>query len=178
LNAPTLCALCGATAANRLPAAGYEIQSPLARGLPFVPAFGIQRHKCFKERRRIMKRFILAAVIGLASVGGMAAMPSAARAYDDDGWYGFGGPGFGRGFGGFGGAWGGYYGNGGHDSVPHWHQTTTPFGSYNWFGLGTHDFQPHVHTYSPYSYEGSSVSPFGYTRSFYSPSPNYYYAPW
>ncbi len=127
-----------------------------------------------------MKRFILAAVVGLASIGGIAAAPSAARADGYGGMYGYGygGPGFGGGFGGFGGGYGGYYGNGGHDSVPHWHQTTTPFGSFGWYGLGAHDFQPHAHTYSPYSYEGHSVSPFGYTRSFYAPSPNYYYAPW
>jgi hypothetical protein len=127
-----------------------------------------------------MKRFILAAVVGLVSIGGIAAVPSAASAHDGDcGYgYGFGAPAFGGGFGGFGGGYGGYYGNGGHDSIPHWHQTTSPFGSFGWYGLGAHDFQPHAHSYSPYSYEGCSVSPFGYTRSLYQPSPSYYYAPW
>lgn len=71
----------------------------------------------------------------------------------------------------------GYYGNGGHDFVPHWHQTATPFGTFTWFGNGPHDYLPHQHVQTPYSYEGYSVRPFRFTRSIYSPYP-YTYAPW
>jgi hypothetical protein len=136
-----------------------------------------------------MRRFIFAAIFGLTTLGGIAASPSPASAHDNDencgfgnsgwGWngdLGFGG--FAGGFGGYGGGFGSYYGNGGHDMVPHWHQTTTPFGSFSWFGNGAHDYQPHAHTYTPYGYTGYSASPFGYTQSFYPRYPNYTYAPW
>ena len=76
------------------------------------------------------------------------------------------------------GAWyGSYYGRGGHDYVPHWHDTYTPFGRSTWYGTGYHDYVPHGHTYTPYSYRGHSYSPWGYTRSYYPRYP-YYYAPW
>lgn len=123
--------------------------------------------------RRKMKRFIFAAIVGLTTLGGFAAWSSPASAQDYNGYGGYGNRGFG-----YSGGFGGYYGNGGHDMVPHWHQTTTQFGSFSWYGNGAHDYQPHAHTYSPYSYEGHSVSPFGYTRSFYPRYPNYTYAPW
>jgi hypothetical protein len=71
----------------------------------------------------------------------------------------------------------GYYGNGGHDFVPHWHQTTTPFGTFSWYGNGPHDYMPHQHIRTPYSYQGFSATPFSYTQSFYPTTP-YYYAPW
>jgi len=71
----------------------------------------------------------------------------------------------------------GYFGNGGHDTVPHWHETTTPFGRFSWYGTGRHDYQPHEHRVTPYSYESYSSGPFGRTRSFHSPKP-YRYMPW
>jgi hypothetical protein len=73
--------------------------------------------------------------------------------------------------------YGSYYGHGGHDYVPHWHDTYTPHGRLRWYGTGYHDYVPHWHTYSPYSYRGHSHSPWGYTRSYYPRYP-YYYAPW
>ena len=71
----------------------------------------------------------------------------------------------------------GYYGNGGHDYVPHWHQTTTPLGTFNWYGNGLHDVLPHQHIQTPYSYQGFSARPFRFTQSFYQPYP-YTYSPW
>lgn len=72
-----------------------------------------------------------------------------------------------------------YYGNGGHDTVPHWHRTTTPFGGPDyWYGNGPHDYLPHEHTNSPYGgYRSYSVSPYGVTESFNQSTP-YTYLPW
>lgn len=116
-----------------------------------------------------MRRMVLAAAACAAIMfGSLSLGANEARAQ-----WGFGGPSYGWNGGGF----RSYYGNGGHDFVPHWHQTQTPFGSYSWYGLGGHDFQPHVHTQTPYSYQGYSFSPWGATQSYYSPSP-YYFSPW
>ena len=127
-----------------------------------------------------MRRFIITAITGLAVFGGVVATSRMASA--QEGWgFSFGNGGFGFGYGNVAPAYagyGGYFGNGGHDAVPHWHQTTTPYGSYNWYGLGAHDFQPHAHQVTPYSYQGYSASPWGYTTSFYPRYPGYTYAPW
>ncbi|MBA3313945.1 MAG: hypothetical protein H0T47_11765 [Planctomycetaceae bacterium] len=114
--------------------------------------------------RRLLSLSLLA--FGMAAV----TAPGTADAHDRFGGYGYGGYGYGGGF-------GGYYGNGGHDFQPHWHTTRSQFGSYQWFGNGPHDYAPHHHTYSPWSYEGHHVSPFGVTTSHYPRYP-YYYAPW
>ncbi len=129
-----------------------------------------------------MKPFVIAAVLGVAALGFVDVTSAQAQ--------GWGPPAYG--WGGYNGSWGGYYGapaygyygNGGHDFAPHWHQSTTPYGTYSWYGNGPHDFQPHSHVQTPYSYQGSSVSPWGYTQSFYPNSPYQYspypytYAPW
>lgn len=73
--------------------------------------------------------------------------------------------------------YGSYYGHGGHDIVPHWHRTVTPFGRYYWYGQGSHDYEPHFHSYTPYSYRGYSFRPWGYTESIYPRYP-YYYSWW
>jgi hypothetical protein len=115
-----------------------------------------------------MRSFVVAAVLGLAALGLAAGAPAHAH-----GPY---GPGYG--YSGFSAAPAfGYYGNGGHDFMPHWHQTTTPFGTFSWYGNGPHDYLPHQHIRTPYSYQGFSATPFGYTQSFYPTTP-YYYAPW
>ena len=127
-----------------------------------------------------MRRFILLPVVGFVALAAVAGMSPVASAHDGfrNGGFGFGRCGgygaYGSGYGGY----GGYFGNGGHDAVPHWHQTTTPFGSYGWFGLGAHDFQPHTHSVSPYSYQGYSASPWGFTTSYYPRYRGYTYAPW
>jgi hypothetical protein len=128
-----------------------------------------------------MRRFMIMGIVGLAALGGIAGTSPIASAQDGCWSDGFGFGGYGGGYRGFGsgyGGYGGYFGNGGHDAVPHWHQTTTPFGSFGWYGLGAHDFQPHVHSISPYSYQGYSVSPWGNTTSYYPRYPGYTYAPW
>lgn len=72
-----------------------------------------------------------------------------------------------------------YYGNGGHDTQPHWHNESTPSGSFSWYGNGPHDLQPHEHVRSPYGgYRGYTPNPFGgVTESVY-PSTPYTYMPW
>jgi hypothetical protein len=118
-----------------------------------------------------MKRFMIAAIVGLVTLGGIGTMSNVASAQ------GFGG--YGGGYvGGVGGGYGSYYGNGGHDASPHWHQTNSPYGSSMSFGNGAHDFQPHMHSYSPNSYQGYSSSPWGNTTSYYSQTPGYTYMPW
>jgi hypothetical protein len=79
----------------------------------------------------------------------------------------------------YGGGYQQYYGNGGHDFQPHWHRSTTPFGTFMWYGNGAHDLQPHEHVRSPYGgYRGYSPNPFGgVTESIY-PSTPYTYMPW
>jgi hypothetical protein len=115
-----------------------------------------------------MRSFAVAAVLGLAVLGLAAVAPAHAH----------GGYGPGYGFGGYYRAPAyGYYGNGGHDFVPHWHRTTTPFGTFMWYGNGPHDYLPHQHLRTPYSYQGFSATPFGTTQSFYPPYP-YAYMPW
>ncbi|HXG12451.1 MAG TPA: hypothetical protein VNK04_22025 [Gemmataceae bacterium] len=118
-----------------------------------------------------MRALILSATLTAAFLLGLA--PSSAEAHGPRGRFGrpsirYYYPGY---FGGY------YFGRGGHDVVPHWHQTYTPFGSFSWYGLGPHDFVPHAHTYDPFSYRGYSYTPWSYTESYYSPYP-YYYAPW
>jgi hypothetical protein len=76
------------------------------------------------------------------------------------------------------GRYGSYYGNGGHDYLPHWHITQTPYGPRAWYGNGPHDYVPHQHSYSPRSYQGYSPTWSGPTTSFYPRYPQYYYAPW
>ena len=93
------------------------------------------------------------------------------------GYAGYGSPGLGYGGYGYAPPVSTYYGLGGHDAVPHWHNTQTPVGSVNWYGLGQHDFVPHGHVQTPYSYTGYSSSPFSRTQSFYSPYPPVY-RPW
>ncbi len=110
-----------------------------------------------------MRSFVTAAVLGLAVLGFAAVAPAQAHGWGHPGYYGV--PAY------------GYYGNGGHDYLPHWHMTTTPYGSFSWYGTGPHDYLPHQHVRTPSSYQGYSVTPFGVTRSFYSPYP-YTYAPW
>lgn len=70
-----------------------------------------------------------------------------------------------------------YYGQGAHDFYPHWHNTSTPLGTFSWYGNGPHDYVPHAHTQTPYSYRGYSYTPWSYTESYYPPYP-YYYGPW
>jgi hypothetical protein len=112
--------------------------------------------------QRAFKIIIAAGVGALGGLPGLATAP--ARAHD------FGNPGAGPGY--------RYYGNGGHDAVPHWHNTYTPFGAVPWFGVGAHDFRPHEHTVSPAGgYRGYSATPFGLTESIY-PSTPYTYMPW
>lgn len=118
------------------------------------------------DRGRLkMKRLIIAAAVGFVLLGSQLMSPAFAG-------------GFRHGHHGHHGGRGGYYGNGGHDTVPHWHRTTTPFGSFGWYGQGEHDYQPHWHTYNRRSYRGYSFSPFGITESYYPRYPNYYYSPW
>ena len=67
-----------------------------------------------------------------------------------------------------------YFGNGYHDTVPHWHKTRTPFGSVRWFGNGVHDYLPHGHRVSPWGGVRSySHTPFGPTKS-YNGFPGFY----
>lgn len=141
--------------------------------------------------RRTLRTTALAGVLGIIGLAGVGA--TQARAHDGFGYPGGSGgypggvpygPGFPGGFGAFpGGSYGGgyhqYYGNGGHDLQPHWHRSTTPFGTFSWFGNGPHDLQPHEHVRSPYGgYRGYSANPFGgVTESFY-PSTPYTFMPW
>jgi hypothetical protein len=116
------------------------------------------------EEKIMLRSLMLSAVLGLSSVGLVAVTPSDvdarphyhARHYRN----------YAR-----------YYGFGGHDAVPHWHRTYTPFGSLTWYGRGAHDYRPHLHTYGAYGYRGYSPTPFGPTVNYYPPYP-YYYAPW
>lgn len=90
------------------------------------------------------------------------------------------GPAYGGGYyGGYPGGYQQYFGNGGHDARPHWHNESTPFGSFSWYGNGPHDLQPHEHVRSPYGgYRGYTPNPFGgVTESVY-PSTPYTYMPW
>jgi hypothetical protein len=119
-----------------------------------------------------MRSFVLAAVLGLATLGWIAVAPASAHGPFGPG-YGY--PGYG--VPGYGPPAYGYYGNGGHDFVPHWHRTTTAFGTFMWYGNGPHDYLPHHHVRTPFSYRGYSVTPFGATESFYPPYP-YTYTPW
>jgi len=73
--------------------------------------------------------------------------------------------------------YGGYYGRGGHDEVPHWHRSVSPYGETYWYGRGPHDDLPHEHRYGPDSYRGRVYTPWGYTDSYYPRYP-YRYAPW
>ena len=121
-----------------------------------------------------MKRLARWAVAGVVLlVGGGLVQPESAEAHDGGGFSFYYGPSYG----GFWPGYGSYYGFGGHDAVPHWHDTYTPFGGYRWYGTGSHDYYPHAHRYTPFSYEGLSVSPWGVTRSYYPRYP-YYYSPW
>ncbi|HET6575374.1 MAG TPA: hypothetical protein VFG68_17335 [Fimbriiglobus sp.] len=59
------------------------------------------------------------------------------------------------------------FGNGPHDTVPHWHKTLTPFGQTYWYGNGLHDVLPHSHRVSPWGgVQGYSFTPFGPTKSY------------
>ena len=120
--------------------------------------------------KSVIRTKILAGFLAIGSI--LTLGTSAAKA---QGYGGYGGGGYGGGYGGggyqgggYGGGGGGYnsgsryYGNGGHDLAPHWHNTQTPIGSFNWYGNGAHDLRPHEHTNSPYGgYRGYSPSPFG-----------------
>jgi hypothetical protein len=64
-----------------------------------------------------MKSFAFAAIVGFTSLAIIGSLHCASRAHGSDGILGYGLGCFE--FGGY----GGYYGNGGHDSVPHAHQT-------------------------------------------------------
>jgi hypothetical protein len=64
-----------------------------------------------------MRSFVFAAIVGFTSLAIIGALHCASRAYGSDGVCGYGLGCFE--FGGY----GGYYGNGGHDSVPHAHQS-------------------------------------------------------
>lgn len=56
-----------------------------------------------------------------------------------------------------------------HDLRPHWHTTSTPFGTISWTGNGLHDFIPHWHVRPAYSY-GRYYSRYStYRDSRYSP---------
>jgi hypothetical protein len=127
------------------------------------------------------------ALAGVLATGLLAFGPTSVKAqgyggYDGGGYgQGYGGGGYAQGYGGgsYGGGYQQYYGNGGHDFQPHWHNTTTPYGSFSWYGNGAHDLQPHEHVRSPYGgYRGYSANPFGgVTESIY-PSTPYTYMPW
>jgi hypothetical protein len=85
-----------------------------------------------------MRRFILAAVLGIAGLGFAG---SKAQAHEP--------------------------GVGAHDLAPHWHRTWSAFGPVYWYGNGVHDVLPHSHSYSPWRGINSySQTPFGPTRSF------------
>ena len=121
-----------------------------------------------------MSKFSLSIALALIGLALVAITPADAH----DRWRsnfggGHGGGQWQGGYGGYQGGYGGYYGNGGHDYAPHLHQTQTPIGSYQWYGNGVHDYVPHGHTYTPYSYQGYSPSPWGYTQSYY---PRYPYS--
>ena len=130
-----------------------------------------------------MSKFSLSVAMALMGLAFVAATP--AVAHDQCGSNFGGGYGGGQyqggyggyqgGYGGYQGGYGGYYGNGGHDYAPHWHQTQTPIGSFQWYGNGAHDYVPHGHTYTPNSYQGYSSSPWGFTQSNYPRYPNSYY---
>ena len=145
--------------------------------------------------RLSMRNLALAGVLALGGLLGFGS--TTARAHDGDGYSGGYGGYAGGGYGGYaGGGYGGirrgysgggyypggyqqYYGNGGHDTQPHWHNESTPFGSFSWYGNGPHDTQPHEHVRSPYGgYRGYTPNPFGgVTESVY-PSTPYTYMPW
>jgi hypothetical protein len=127
--------------------------------------------------RWILRTMALAGILALGGPWGLGTSSARAQGF---GYGGYSGGGY------YGGGYGGlgysptyqYYGNGGHDAVPHWHNTYTPFGTVTWFGSGAHDFQPHEHTVSPYGgYRGYSAGPFGITESIYQSTP-YIYMPW
>jgi hypothetical protein len=103
-----------------------------------------------------MRKFLIAAVLGLAALG-FAGVDSA-QAHPP------------RRHGGFGNGW--------HDVSPHWHRTQTPVGNYYWFGNGPHDLRPHYHSYSPWSgLRSYSYTPFGRTTSYHG-YPGYYGYPY
>lgn len=122
---------------------------------------------------------------GVVSIAGLAAAlaPSTAEAHGPRGGFsisigggGFGYPGYyGYGFHRYPSY--GYYGGAGHDTLPHWHRSTSPYGTTYWYGQGAHDYYPHEHVVTPYSYRSYSYSPWGVTESIHSRYPRYY-APW
>ncbi len=141
-----------------------------------------------------MKRIVMALVAVCAlTAWGTQASAQCRRGFAGPAYGGYGGGygGYGGGYGGYGGGYSGgyggysggngqtssYFGNGGHDSQPHWHVTQTPYGPSTWYGNGPHDFVPHQHSQSPGSYQGYSNTGAGPTTSFYNPQP-YYFAPW
>jgi hypothetical protein len=92
-----------------------------------------------------MRKFLVAAVFGLAALG-FAGVDSA-QAHPKKG---------------------GHGGRGWHDVTPHWHKTQTPFGSYYWYGNGRHDLRPHRHSYTPWGgLRSYSYTPFGRTTSYH-----------
>jgi hypothetical protein len=100
-----------------------------------------------------MRAFLFSTVASVAALALLAGAPTGVQAHEP--------PGF------------GYYGNGGHDVTPHWHKTLTPWGPRYWYGMGAHDFRPHAHSYDWRGYRGYSMTPWGPTTSYYSPSPYY-----
>src|SRR5919112_5723147 len=94
-------------------------------------------------------RVIAFAIVGLLGIG-----TTLAQAHEGES-HGGGSPASGYPSGNYGGPYGrspsyGYYGNGGHDAVPNWHETTTRNGRLYWYGTGRHDYQPHEHRVTPY----------------------------
>ena len=114
--------------------------------------------------RSIMRKATLAAMLAAGALLGFGTTSAKAQGYG----------------GGYGGGYAvptnQYYGNGGHDSQPHWHTKQTPFGGYSYYGLGAHDFRPHAHVETPYGITSYSNGRYSSTQS-YSP-PGYTYRPW
>ena len=109
-----------------------------------------------------MKGMILSIGFGMSALAGLGFFSTEAAAHEPY-------------YGGFRG--GNYYGGGGHDVVPHWHRTYTPWGVHSWYGTGGHDYRPHHHRVTPWSYRSYSHTPWGYTESIHPRYP-YHYAPW
>lgn len=113
-----------------------------------------------------MRALLLSLIVGVATLG-FAATPQVHAQYL--GYQPYYNPAFSA-------YYGGYYGTGFADTIPHWHQTVTPYGAYNWYGLAPHDYTPHLHTYGLYGNQQSySFTPYGYTRSFNINPYSYYY---
>ena len=161
---------------------------------------GIARHtedwraKGGRTMRRTLRKASLAGVMAVVALAGLGTTTAEAQlngghhggGHHGGGHHGYVSPGgFPGGYGGGhhggfpGGGYQQYYGNGGHDFQPHWHRSTTPFGTRSWYGNGAHDLRPHEHVRSPYGgYRGYSPNPFGgVTESIY-PSTPYTYMPW